>query len=61
MAYIWTFFWTFLLIQMATYVVSSMNGVPYNFVTGTTIAVIATVAIFVIGAIIPKPQVEEQH
>ena len=61
MSYFWTFLWSFLLIQMTTYVVSSMNGVPYNFMTGTIIAIITTLAIFVIGTIIPKPHVKEQH
>lgn len=58
MSYIWTFFWTFLLIHMASYVVSSMNGAPYEFMTASIIAVLTTVAIFAIGAVIPKPQVE---
>ncbi|TDL35330.1 DUF2929 family protein [Jeotgalibacillus sp. S-D1] len=58
MSYIWTFIWAFLLINMATYVVSSMNGVPYEFMTATIISVVTTVAIFAIGAVIPKPQVE---
>jgi len=59
MSYIWAFIWTFLLIHMTTYVVSSMNGVPYEFMTATILSVITTVAIYAIGAIIPKPHVEQ--
>lgn len=49
----WTFFWTFLLVNMLTYVVSSMIGVAYHFATGTTLAVIATVLILLIAQLIP--------
>ncbi|WP_041088374.1 YjzD family protein [Jeotgalibacillus soli] len=59
MPYIWTFIWSFLLIQMTTYVVSSMNGVPFDFMTGLILSVLTTVMIFVLGAIIPAPQAEE--
>ena len=59
MVYIWTLIWTMLLVHMASYVVSSMNGVPYEFMTATILAAITTVLIFVIGAVIPKPHVEQ--
>ncbi|MGD7045267.1 YjzD family protein [Jeotgalibacillus proteolyticus] len=59
MSYLWTFIWTFLLIHMATYVVSSMNGAEYEFMTATILAVITTAALFVIGTIIPKPHTEQ--
>lgn len=53
----WTFFWTFLLVNMVTYVVSSMIGVGYHFATGTTLAVIATVLILLIAQLIPDDPV----
>ncbi|TFD99280.1 YjzD family protein [Jeotgalibacillus salarius] len=61
MTYFWTFFWTFLLTHMMAYVVSSMNGVPYEFMTATIISVIVTVLLFILGTIIPKPQPAEHH
>ncbi|MED0657220.1 YjzD family protein [Anoxybacillus ayderensis] len=53
----WTFFWTFLLVNMVTYVVSSMIGSAYHFGTGTTLAVIATVLILLIAQLIPNDPV----
>jgi len=44
---------------MTTYVVSSMNGVTYDFMTATILSVFFSVAIYVIGAVIPKPHVEQ--
>jgi hypothetical protein len=53
MKFFWTFFWTFLLVQMLTYVVSSMLGAHYDFVTGAILAVGTTILIFVVASIIP--------
>ncbi|WP_461202450.1 YjzD family protein [Anoxybacillus sp. TBDG-1] len=53
----WTFFWTFLLVNMVTYVVSSMIGDTYHFATGTTLSVIATVLILLIAQLIPNDPV----
>jgi hypothetical protein len=61
MRYFWTLFWTFLLVQMLNYVVSSMTGVTYDFMTGNILAVIVTVLIFVVSAIIPNDPVEQHH
>ncbi|HYK72297.1 MAG TPA: YjzD family protein [Pseudoneobacillus sp.] len=58
MRYFWTFFWTFLLVQMLNYVVSAMSGTTFNFVTGTILAVIVTVLLFVVSLIIPNDPVE---
>ncbi|KAF0816876.1 MULTISPECIES: DUF2929 family protein [unclassified Cytobacillus] len=60
MRFFWTFFWTFLLVQMLTYVVSSMLGTSYDFVTGTILAVATTVLIFVVASIIPEGPVEKE-
>lgn len=59
MRFFWTFFWTFLLVQMLTYVVSSMVGIPYQFETGTILAIATTVLIFVVPQIIPNDPVEK--
>lgn len=59
MRYIWTIFWSFLLSQMLVYVVSSMNGAPFNFNTGVILTVAFSVIIFILGdAGVPK---EESH
>ncbi|MBM6618301.1 YjzD family protein [Bacillus suaedaesalsae] len=60
MRYFWTFFWTFLLIQMTLYVVSSMQSATYSFQTGTIVAVVFSILIFVLGdALVPKEQAEK--
>ncbi|MFC4320670.1 YjzD family protein [Litchfieldia salsa] len=61
MRYFWTFFWTFLLIQMVSYVVSSMQGGTYNFMLSTTIAIVAAVFIFITAALLPTPETTEEH
>ncbi|PLS15479.1 DUF2929 domain-containing protein [Bacillus sp. M6-12] len=59
MKYFWTAFWTFLLVQMLTYVVGSMIGVDFNFKTGTILSVVTTILIFIIPAIIPNDPVHK--
>ena len=61
MRYTWTFFWVFLLIHMTTYVVSSMGGAAYDFTQATIIAVVATILIYIVAAIIPNEPVEDTH
>ncbi|MCM3595253.1 MULTISPECIES: YjzD family protein [Bacillaceae] len=61
MRYFWTFFWTFLLMQMMAYVVSSMTGVAYNFVTASILAVVATVLILILGEVVPDRSAEGHH
>ncbi|WP_338753548.1 YjzD family protein [Bacillus sp. FJAT-52991] len=62
MQYIMTFFWTFLLIEMLTYVVCSMNGITFTIatmgMTGLIISVIVTILLFVLSALIPNDPVE---
>ncbi|MEH7122162.1 DUF2929 family protein [Bacillus sp. JJ1532] len=60
MRFFWTFFWTFLLVQMLTYVVSSMLGLAFDFKTGSILAVGTTILIFVISTIIPEGPVEKE-
>ncbi|WP_026693266.1 YjzD family protein [Peribacillus kribbensis] len=58
----WTFFWTFLLVEMLTYVVSSMNGVDPNYAQGAILGVVVTVLILIVSAIIPdEPVKKTQH
>ncbi|GKU81775.1 YjzD family protein [Niallia sp. NCCP-28] len=60
MRYLFTFIWSFLLAQMLTYVVSSMNGSSFSLSTGFILSIIFTVLVFVLGAIIPnEPNREE--
>jgi hypothetical protein len=57
--YFWTLFWSFLLIQMLTYVASSMIGVAYDFKTGAYLAIGTTILILVIPAILPNDPIEK--
>jgi len=59
MRFFWTLFWTFLLVEMLTYVVSSMSGVEVNFATGGIVSIIVTVLILIATTIIPKEPVQK--
>ncbi len=60
MRFFWTFFWTFLLVQMLSYVVSSMTpGSKFDFMAGAIISVGVTVLIFIASAVIPNQPVEK--
>ncbi|MEG0261052.1 MAG: YjzD family protein [Lysinibacillus sp.] len=59
MQYIITFFWSFLLISMLNYVVSSVLGADFHFQVGVIISVVFSVLIFVVGAIIPNEATPE--
>ncbi|KOS66716.1 DeoR family transcriptional regulator [Lysinibacillus contaminans] len=64
MQYIVTFIWSFILVSMLNYVVSSVLNVDFNFQTGAILSVVFTVLIFVIGAIIPNeptPDAADHH
>ncbi|MBM7659776.1 hypothetical protein JOC85_000543 [Bacillus mesophilus] len=62
MRYVWTFFWSFLLIQMVLYVVNSMQGGTYDFAQGTVIAVVFSILIFILGdALVPKENTQKHH
>lgn len=64
MQYIATFVWSFLLVSMLNYVVSSVLGVPFDFQVGAILSVVFSVLIFVIGAIIPNeptPDAADHH
>ena len=65
MQYIITFFWSFLLVTMLNYVVSSVNDVNFNFMNGLIISLVFSVLVIIIAAVIPNestPDAEaEQH
>ncbi|MEH6905444.1 YjzD family protein [Neobacillus drentensis] len=55
MRFFWTFFWSFLLVQMLTYVVSSMTpGAEYEFMPAVIASVVVTILIFVVTTVIPN-------
>ncbi|MEH7181219.1 YjzD family protein [Neobacillus vireti] len=55
MRYFWTFFWTFLLVQMLSYVVSSMTeGGVFDFRTGAIISVAVAILIIIATSVIPN-------
>jgi CBS domain containing-hemolysin-like protein len=47
--------------QMMAYVVASMTGVAYNFVTASILAVAVTVVILILGEIVPDKSAEGHH
>jgi uncharacterized membrane protein len=60
--FFWTFFWGFLLIHMASYVVNSMTGGHYDFMASSILSVIAIVVIFLIAELIPnEPVANHDH
>lgn len=62
MRFVWTFIWGFLLIHMASYVVNSMTGGHYDFMTASILSVIAIVIIFFIAEVIPsEPTADPNH
>ena len=61
MRYAWTIFWTFLLVHMTVYVVSSMMGVSYDAAQGTILGLAAAILIFIIPAILPAGPAKDSH
>ncbi|MFF5996756.1 MULTISPECIES: YjzD family protein [unclassified Lysinibacillus] len=62
MQYIMTFVWSFLLISMLNYVVSSVLNVPFDFMTGVIVSVAFAVIVFIVAAILPgSPEHAEHH
>ncbi|WML51570.1 YjzD family protein [Neobacillus sp. PS3-12] len=59
MRYFWSLFWGFLLVQMLTYVVSSMIGTTYDFKMGTILTVVLVVMVYAISALIPNEPAEK--
>jgi predicted PurR-regulated permease PerM len=61
MKYILTLIWSFLLVTMLNYVVSSVQDVPFDFLLGAILSVVVAVVIFIIAAIIPNDPVVTEH
>lgn len=64
MQYIITFLWSFLLVTMLNYVVSSVMGVEFNFANGAIVSLVVSVLVFIIAAVIPNestPDLEAEH
>ncbi|MEK5184139.1 YjzD family protein [Solibacillus sp. FSL R5-0691] len=64
MQYIITFFWSFLLVSMLNYVVSSVLSVDFNFMNGVIVSLVFSVLVIIIAAIIPNestPETEAEH
>lgn len=57
MQFIMTFFWSFLLVSMLNYVVSSVVNAPFDFQLGAIVSLVFSVLVFAIGAIIPNDPV----
>ncbi|WP_028402567.1 YjzD family protein [Ectobacillus panaciterrae] len=61
MRFIWTFIWSFFLMQMASYVIGAMTGTTYDFVQATMLSVVMSVLVIVISAVLPNEPVEQHH
>lgn len=61
MQYIGTFLWSFALISLLNYVVSSVQNVPFDFMIGVYLSLVVSVMIFIISAIIPNEPVADKH
>lgn len=59
MHFIGTFIWSFILITMVNYVVSSVQAVPFDFMLGVYISIAAAIMIFIISALMPEPAPEK--
>ncbi|KYG91228.1 YjzD family protein [Metasolibacillus sp. FSL H7-0170] len=59
MQYIMTFIWSFLLVSMLTYVVSSILGVDPNFGLAAILSVAVSILVFIISAIIPNDPIAD--
>lgn len=62
MQYILSFIWSFLLISMLTYVVSSVLAADYSFTDGAIISVFFAILVMLVTAVIPNdPTPEDAH
>lgn len=61
MQFLGTFFWSFLLISLLNYVVSAVQNVPFEFMTGVYISVAVAILIFVLSSLIPDGPAPEKH
>ncbi len=61
MRFLVPFVWIFLLMQMVTYVVSSMIGVEYSFNTGAILSIPIAILIFIVPTLIPDEPASGHH
>lgn len=61
MKYIMTIIWSFILVTMLNYVVSSVNGVDFDFFPGLYMTIPAAIIIILITKVIPDEPVESAH
>ncbi|MCM3610594.1 MULTISPECIES: YjzD family protein [Planomicrobium] len=61
MQFIGTLFWSALLITTLNYVVSAVQNVDFNFMSGIYMSLVVSVLIFIIGSIIPESPAPEKH
>lgn len=61
MQYIMTVIWSFILVTMLNYVVSSVNGVKFNFEHGLYMTIPAAIIIILITKVIPDEPVAAEH
>jgi hypothetical protein len=62
MRLVMAFFWCFILSQMGAYVLSSMTGTEYSFVSASFMAIGFTAVIMLISeALIPNEPVSKHH
>jgi hypothetical protein len=54
----WTVFWSLLLINMLSYVVANMVGDTYNYMLASTVAIVFSVIVMLIGEALPNEPVE---
>lgn len=60
MQVIFGFVWSFLLVQMASYVISSMTGGTYDFQQATIISFVVGIIVMLLSVFIPNEPVEQQ-
>jgi len=61
MKYFWTFFWTYLLVLMMTYVVSSMNNAHFDITASSIISVAITIVLYIFPFILKNEEGENAH
>ncbi|ASB90134.1 YjzD family protein [Bacillus sonorensis] len=61
MRFIVTFIWTFILTQMACYIIGAMGGAEYDFTLSSIMGIIITVIVIVLGEIMPVQKDANQH
>lgn len=61
MRYIMTFIWSFALVSVLNYVVSSVQGAQFHFAIGAYLSVVVAILLFIIDAVLPKEEKTAAH